>query len=92
MEFPLLTEYDPETTAEGSLDPLGTYTIADKLAVRLIPGFRERMKRPRFLTAMAVGSVVCSDFDSDLMAKDEISAPWQVYEWYVVHLSQDLSR
>jgi len=84
MGFPLLTEYDPETKAEGTLDPLGTYSIADKLAVRLVPGFRERMRRPRFLTAMAVGAVVCNEFDTDFIAKDEISAPWQVYEWHVV--------
>jgi len=84
IEFPFLSEYDPETKSEGSLDPLGTYSIADKLATVLVPGFRERMRRPRFLTAMAVGTVVCNQFDEELIAADDIIPPWQVYEWYVV--------
>jgi len=33
---------------------------------------------------MAVGAVICSDFDFDEMASDGVSEPWQVYEWYVV--------
>lgn len=63
---------------------MGVYPIADRLAVRLVPGFRERMAHPRFLTMMAVGSVICSDFDEDEIASDGVSEPWQVYEWYVV--------
>ena len=82
--FPFLSEYDPATTSEGSLDPLGLYPVADRLAVHLIPGFRERMGHPRFLTAMAVGSVICSGFDDDIVASDGVSEPWQVFEWYVV--------
>ena len=81
---PLLSEYDPEVLSEGSLDPLGLYLIADRLATRLIPGFRERMRHPRFLTGIAVGSHVCSTFDEDEIASDDMSPPYQVYEWYVV--------
>ncbi len=84
MNLPLLTEFDPETKSEGSLDPLGTYSLADKFATRLIPGFRERMRRPRFLTAMAVGAVTCNGYDEEEVAADEISPPYQVYEWHVV--------
>jgi hypothetical protein len=84
MNLPLLTEFDPETKSEGSLDPLGTYPLADKFATRLIPGFRERMRRPRFLTAMAVGAVTCIGYDEEEVAADEISPPYQVYEWHVV--------
>lgn len=84
IQLPVLTEYDPVYTAEGSLDPLGLYPIADRLAVRLVPGFRERMAHPRFLTMMALGAVICSDFDEDEIGSDGISEPWQVYEWYVV--------
>jgi hypothetical protein len=54
MFAPLLSEADPKQSQEGSIDPLGTYPIADALAVRLAPGVRERQSRPRFLTAMAV--------------------------------------
>lgn len=81
---PLLSEIDPVTTSEGTLNPLGLYSIADSLAVKLAPGIRERQSHPRFLTAMAVGSVICSRFDEDLIAEDGISEPWQVFEWYVV--------
>lgn len=81
---PLLSEIDPVTTSEGTLNPLGLYSIADSLAVKLAPGIRERQSHPRFLTAMAVGSVICSNFDEDLIAEDGISEPWQVFEWYVV--------
>ncbi len=80
----LLSEFDPVTSSEGTLNPLGLYSIADYLAVKLAPGIRERQSHPRFLTAMAVGSVICSSFDEDLIAEDGISEPWQVFEWYVV--------
>lgn len=81
---PFLTQYDPELSSDGSLDPLGLFPIADRLAMKLAPGVRERMSHPRFLTAMAVGAVICSDFDDDTIAKDMVSEPWQIYEWYVV--------
>ncbi len=42
--MPLLSEADPRVSAEGSIDPLGTYAIADALAVRMIPGVRERQQ------------------------------------------------
>jgi hypothetical protein len=84
MQTPFLSEFDPETKSEGSLDPLGTYSLADKLATKLIPGFRERMRRPRFLTAMAVGAVITREYEPEMLAADEISPPYQVYEWYVV--------
>lgn len=82
--IPYVSEYDPAYTSEGSLDPLGLYPIADRLATTLVPGVRERMSHPRFLTSMAVGSVICSDFGFDEIAKDGVSEPWMVYEWYVV--------
>ena len=46
---PALTEYDPASSSEGSLDPLGLYAIADSLAVRLSPGVRERPWNPSTL-------------------------------------------
>lgn len=81
---PLLTERDPVDSAEGGINPLGTEALADALAVRLVPGVRERQRRPRFLTAMAVSLEVCRDFDEDTLADDGVSAPWQVFEWYLV--------
>jgi hypothetical protein len=70
-------------SAEGSIDPLGTYAIADALAVRLIPGVRERQQHPRFLTAIAVSHILCDDY-GEVVARDEVSEPWQVFEWYMV--------
>lgn len=84
MIFPLLTEADPAQSSEGALDPLGLYAIADSLAVRLVPGVRERQSHPRFLTAIAVSLFICSDFDEERIAIDGVSEPWQVFEWYMV--------
>jgi hypothetical protein len=84
MLLPLLTELDPRVSTEGSIDPLGTYAVADALAVRMIPGVRERQRHPRFLTAIAVSHVLCDDHDADVVARDGISEPWQVFEWYMV--------
>jgi len=84
MLIPFLSAKDPAASSEGTLDPLGLYQIADALGVKLIPGVRERMKHPRFLTLTAVSLAVCSNFDDDTLAKDGVSEPWQVFEWYVV--------
>ena len=80
--FPFLTAYDPPGTSEGSLDPLGLYQIADQLAMQLVPAVRERMLRFRFLTAMAVGSLVVEDLEGDPHHRD--AAPYLVWEWIVV--------
>jgi len=84
MIGPFLSEFDPAKTSEGSLDPLGLYSIADRLATKLVPGFRERMRHPRFLTSIAAGAHICSEYDEDAVAKDGVSPPYQVFEWYVV--------
>ncbi|MDP1559974.1 MAG: hypothetical protein Q8M16_01085 [Pirellulaceae bacterium] len=84
MLMPMLSEADPKVSAEGSIDPLGMYSIADSLAVRLIPGVRERQTHPRFLTSIAVSLSLCSEFDEDAVAADGVSEPWQVFEWYLV--------
>lgn len=47
--LPFLSQFDPPEQAEGSLDPLGLYAIADALGVRLAPGVRERQSKPRGL-------------------------------------------
>lgn len=85
MLSPYLSEYDESTSSEGSLDPLGLYPISDQLATKLVPGFRERMRHPRYLTTIAAGMVICSEFDEDIVASDDRTEPWQIYEWYAVH-------
>jgi len=81
---PLLTEKDEAESAEGGIDPLGLYTIADTLGVRLVPGVRERQTHPRFLTAIAASLAVCGDLGDEAIASDGVSERWQVFEWYVV--------
>lgn len=83
MYLPTLSSYTTLENSQGTLDPLGLYSIADRLALRLAPDLRERMSHPRYLTGIAVGAIVCSAFSEEEMAIDEISPPWQVYEWYV---------
>jgi hypothetical protein len=84
MLMPFLSEADPQITAEGSIDPLGIYSIADALAVRMIPGVRERQQHPRFVTCVALSLSLCSGFPDEAVADDEVSEPWQVFEWYLV--------
>jgi hypothetical protein len=84
IQLPKLTDYDPAKSAEGALDPLGLYAIADNLAVKLVPGIRERMSHPRFLTAIAVGAALNSEWDEDCLAADGQSEPYMVYEWLAV--------
>lgn len=80
--FPALTAFDPETSSEGTLDPLGLYLIADQLATKLVPAVRERMQRIRFLTVMAVGAVLNEELE--WKAGDNGCEPWLVWEWLVV--------
>ncbi|WP_404308758.1 hypothetical protein [Neorhodopirellula lusitana] len=84
MLMPMLSESDPAESAEGSIDPLGIYPIADALASRMVPGVRERQQHPRFLTVIAASLWLCSTFDDERVASDDVSEPWQVFEWYVV--------
>jgi hypothetical protein len=80
--LPFLSTYDPVGTSEGTLDPLGLYQIADQLAVQLVPAVRERMQRVRFLTAIAVGSLVTEGLEDDPGQRD--ASPYLVWEWLVV--------
>src|ERR1039458_3811172 len=80
--FPFMTTYDPPGTSEGTLDPLGLYQIADQLAVQLVPAVRERMRRIRFVTAMAVGAIVTEGLEEDPKHLD--ASPYLIWEWLVV--------
>jgi hypothetical protein len=81
ITLPFLTSYDPPGSSEGSLDPLGLYQIADQLAVQLVPAVRERMQRIRFLTAMAVGTLVTEGLEDDPRNRD--ASPYLVWEWLI---------
>ena len=80
--LPFLTVYDPPGSSEGSLDPLGLYLIADQLAMKLVPGVRERMLRVRFLTPMTVGALVTEGLEANPHHPE--TPPYLVWEWLVV--------
>lgn len=80
--LPFPSAFDPPQQAEGSLDPLGLYSIADAMGVRLAPGVRERQSRPRYLTLALVGFAVCQGIEEQV--PDRQVPVWLVYEWLVV--------
>jgi hypothetical protein len=57
--------------------------LADGLADLILPGMTARMWRPRFLTAVAVASVVTESFQ-DQLAADALTPAHIVFEWYAV--------
>lgn len=81
---PVLSEYDPATEGEGSVDPLGLQPGYERLADRILPAVTVRMGRPRYLTAIAVGAHVCSEWVDESYAADEVTPPWLVFEWFVI--------
>jgi hypothetical protein len=81
--MPFRTLADPETQGEGSIDPLGLATLADRLGEELLPGMRARMWRPRFLTAIAVTATIVEPLE-DRLAVDGTTPPWLALEWYYV--------
>ena len=83
MPMPYRSLADPETQGEGSIDPLGLANLADQLANWLLPGMTARMWRPRFLTAIAASSLLIEPFEEEV-AKDGLTPPWIVLEWYYV--------
>ena len=84
LKAPFLSAFDPISEAEGSIDPLGLAGTYDRLADLMLPGITVRMGKPRFLTALAVGAHVCSEFGVDELAADQISPPYLVMEWWVI--------
>lgn len=83
ITLPAFSELDPALAGEGSLDPLGLAPLADELADLLVPNVRARMARVRFLTAIAVGAVVCEEFADDVAA-DGLSGPAICFEWLTI--------
>lgn len=83
IEPPFLSEFDQEAQGESGVDALGLQAIYERLADRVLPALTVRMSRPRFVTAIALGSVVCAEWGDDDVAKDGCSPPWMVFEWFV---------
>jgi len=83
LHLPFLTEADPVASGEGSLDPLGLSPTSERLADEILPGFRARMSRPRFLTAMAVSAAVSNGIE-ELVGVDGVTPVSVVFEWLLV--------
>lgn len=81
--LPTLTIADPPVAGEGSLDPLGTAALADRIAEQLVPDVRARMGRIRFLTAMAVASIV-TDEVGEVLVLDGRATPSLAFEWVLI--------
>src|SRR3546814_13988265 len=83
LTLPSLTVADPPVAGEGSLDPLGTGALADRIAEQLVPDVRARMSRVRFLTAMAISSIV-TDEVGELLILDGRATPPLAFEWLLI--------
>jgi hypothetical protein len=58
LALPNETPHDPAEDPPGSIDPLGTLPISERLTELVLPGVTARMYRGRFLTFCAVSAVV----------------------------------
>jgi len=85
LPYPVASLADVEDKPEGSLDPLGTYAIADALATNLASaGVRERQSNLRFLTLCSVGWSLIGNLDQEGERADPSLMPEQAFEWLVV--------
>jgi hypothetical protein len=83
LRAPILSLWDPAESTEGGVDPLSLATTNERLAERIFPFMTVRMRRPRFLTAIAVAARICEGFE-DEVAADGVTPAWLVCEWLVI--------
>jgi hypothetical protein len=81
---PACSVFDPVIQSDVSIDPLGLALVYERLADRMLPGMTVRMRRPRFMTALAVGAFVCEEYGPDTVAADTVTPPYLVFEWWVI--------
>ena len=77
------TQLDALANGGGSLDPMGLYAIADRMATTLVPGVRERMSNLRYLTASAYGAEVCRGISTEPMLQARLE-PYMALEFHLV--------
>ncbi len=80
LHLPHLSAYDPPLAGEGTLFPLGMFTMADGLANEIAPWVTARMWRIRFVTAIAVAARALDGL-RDGVAADGVTPPYLVFEW-----------
>ncbi len=81
---PACSVFDPVIQSDVSIDPLGLALVYERLADRMLPGMTVRMRRPRFMTALAVGAFICAEYGPDTVAADDVTPPYLVFEWWIV--------
>ena len=77
------TQLDALANGGGSLDPMGLYAIADRMAMTLVPGVRERMSNLRYLTASAYGAEVCRGMSDEKLIQARLE-PYMALEFHLV--------
>lgn len=82
LTLPFVSTADPDTNAEGGLDPLGLAGLADRLANEIAPEVTARMQRVRFVTAIAACSALLIE-PADTLGPDGTPA-YLAFEWLVV--------
>jgi hypothetical protein len=83
ITLPTLSEPDPVVGAEGSLDPLGLASTAERIADSIAPGIRNRMRRIRFVTLSAIGALLAEGLSNDV-SDDAGVLPSLAWEWVVL--------
>lgn len=85
LALPTATLFDAVDSAEGSLDPLGTYLLSEGLASRIgSSGVRERQRNLRFLTLCCIGWEAMASLEPDLKPGDPSATLEQAFEWLTV--------
>ncbi|MGI8757288.1 MAG: hypothetical protein ACR2MB_15815 [Acidimicrobiales bacterium] len=82
LTLPFVSTADPDTNAEGGLDPLGLAGLADRLANEIAPEVTARMRRLRFVTAMAACASLLVE-PADTLGPDGTPA-YLAFEWLIV--------
>ncbi len=82
LTLPFVSTADPDTNAEGGLDPLGLGGLADQLANKIAPEVTARMQRVRFVTAIAACAELLVE-PADTLGPDGTPA-YLAFEWLVV--------
>ncbi|MGV9736793.1 hypothetical protein ACWDT5_22160 [Rhodococcus aetherivorans] len=95
-QLPHFSQYDPGAEGEGSLDPLGLGSVAERIAHHLVPALRARMAQPRFVTLAGVGAFACQQLvdvvSSDGKTRPDIAFEWILVEALVRHADPDAIR
>jgi len=84
LTLPQLTVEDPAVAGEGSLDPLGLGPLGERLGSLLLPAITNRMRRPRFLTAMSAAALACEGLDESVEPADHTTIPSTAFEWLML--------